>query len=64
MYIDRIVRDVLSPCKIRGVWNPGKIIVVLPPRLYNSNICEILPHNRQWVVITQALIWGVRAANR
>ena len=32
--------------------------------MYNSSICEILLHNRQWVVITHELICGVRAAYR
>ena len=36
--------------------------VVMPPRLYSSNICEILLYNWQWVVITHDLICGVGAA--
>ena len=39
-------------------------LVVMPHVLYNSNICEILLYNRQLVVITHELIYGVRAAIR
>ena len=35
-----------------------------PHVLYNSNICEILLYNRQLVVVTHELIYGVRAAHR
>ena len=35
-----------------------------PHVFYSSNICEILLYNRQLVVITHALIYGVRAAYR
>ena len=35
-----------------------------PHVLYSSNICEILLYNRQLVVITHELSYGVRAAIR
>ena len=37
-------------------------LVVIPHVLYNNNFCEILLYNRQLVVITHELIYGVRAA--
>ena len=40
-----------------------KFVVILP-RLYKSNICEILLYNRQWVGITYELICGVWGAYR
>ena len=45
-------------------WSHRVKFVVIPRFLYNSNIYEILLYNRQLVVITHELIYGVRAAHR
>ena len=41
-----------------------RVKLVVTHVLYSSNICEILLYNRQLVVITNELIYGVRDAIR